>query len=166
MNYVETTLPEFDEEIANTRKVLERIPQDKLAWQAHPQSNTIGWNANHIAEILGWVEGILSAPSWDYAPTGGEPYQSPVLTSPQEILDLFDRHAAKARKAIAGVKEDQLNEPWSLLAAGTIVFTIPRWMVLRRYVLNHVIHHRAILTLYLRLNDIAVPGMYDPSEGE
>src|SRR5437868_15548162 len=88
MNYAETILPEFDREIANTRKVLERVPENKLAWQAHPKSHTIGWNANHLAEILGWVEGWLTAPSWDFAPVGGEPYQSPKLTSRQEILYL------------------------------------------------------------------------------
>ncbi len=163
MNYVETILPEFDQEITNTRKVLERVPEDKLGWKAHPNSNTIGWNANHIAEIFGWVEGMFAAPSWDYAPVGGEPYQSPSLTSPREILDLFDRNAASARKAIALAKEDQLAQPWSLLAAGAVVFTMPRGRMIRRYVLNHVIHHRAILCMYLRLNDVAVPGMYDPS---
>ena len=97
MNYAETILPEFDREMANTRKVLERVPEDKLDWQAHPKSHTIGWNANHLAEILGWVEGVLTAPSWDFAPVRGEPYQSPKLTSRQEILDLFDRNVAAAR---------------------------------------------------------------------
>ncbi|HYV39925.1 MAG TPA: DinB family protein [Gemmataceae bacterium] len=166
MNYVATMLPEFDREMANTRKVLERVPEHKLDWQAHPQSHTIGWNANHLAEILGWVDGMLMTPSWDYAPIGGEPYQSPKLTSRQEILDLFDRNAAAARKAIAAAKEDQLTQPWSLLAAGKLVFTMPRGMVIRTFVLNHLIHHRAILCVYLRLNDIPVPGMYHPSGGE
>src|SRR2546430_15197968 len=68
MNYAESILPEFDREMANTRKVLERVPENKLDWQAHPKSHTIGWNANHLAEILGWVEGALTAPSWDFAP--------------------------------------------------------------------------------------------------
>src|SRR3954465_1137635 len=88
MNYAETILPEFDREVANTRKVLERVPEDKLDWQAHSKSRTIGWNANHLAEILGWVEGWLKTRSWDFAPIGGEPYQSPKLTSRQAILDL------------------------------------------------------------------------------
>ena len=101
MNYAEAILPEFDREMANTRKVLERVPEDKLDWQAHPKSHTIGWNANHLAEIPGWVEGWLTAPSWDFVPIGGEPYQSPKLTSRQEILDLFDRNVGAARKAIA-----------------------------------------------------------------
>ena len=163
MNYAEMILPEFDREMANTRKVLERVPEDRLDWQAHAKSHTIGWNANHLAEILGWVEGILAVPSWDIAPIGGELYQSPKLTSRQEILDLFDGNVAVARKAIAAVKDDQLTQAWSLLKAGTPLLTMPRGMMIRRFVLNHLIHHRAILYVYLRLNDIPVPGMYDPS---
>jgi uncharacterized damage-inducible protein DinB len=163
MNYAETILPEFDREIANTRKVLERVPEDKLDWQVHPKSHTLGWNANHLPEILGWVEGILTAPSWDIAPIGGEPYQSPKLTSRQEILDLFDRNVAAARKAIAAVKDDQMTQPWSLLKTGTPIFTMPRAAMIRGFVLNHLIHHRAILCVYLRLNNVLVPGMYDPS---
>ncbi len=103
------------------------------------------------------------APSWDYAPIGGAPYQAPKLTSPQEILELFDRNVASARKAIVAVTEEQLTQPWSLLHAGRLIFTMPRGMVIRTFFLNHLIHHRAILCVYLRLNDIAVPGMYDPS---
>lgn len=166
INYAETILPEFDREMANTRKVLERVPETKLDWQAHPTSHTIGWNANHLAEILGWVEGWLTAPLWDFAPIGGEPYQSPKLTSRQEILDLFDRNVAAARRAIAVVKDDQMTQSWSLLWAGTPLFTMPRTTVIRRFVLNHLIHHRAILCVYLHLNNIPVPGMYDPSGDE
>jgi uncharacterized damage-inducible protein DinB len=166
MNYAGTILPEFDREIANTRKVLERVPEDKLDWQAHPKSHTIGWNANHLAEILGWVEEALTARSWDIAPIGGEPYQSPTLTSRQAILDLFDRNAAAARKAIAAAKDDEMTQPWSLLKAGTPLFTISRATMIRSFVLNHLIHHRAILCVYLRLNDIPVPGMYGPSGDE
>jgi uncharacterized damage-inducible protein DinB len=166
MNYAETILPEFDREMANTRKVLERVPEDKLDWQAHPKSHTIGWNANHLAEIPGWVEGTLTAPSWDIAPSGGEPYQPPRRTSRQEILDLFDRNVAAARKAIAAVKDDQMMQPWSLLNAGTPIFTLPRAAMIRGFVLNHLIHHRAILCVYLRLNNIPVPGMYDPTGDE
>ena len=166
MNYAATILPDFDREMANTRRVLERVPEDKLDWQIHPKSHTIGWNANHLAEIAGWVEGALTAPSWDIAPIGGEPYQSPKLTSRQGILDLFDRNVAKARKAIAVVQDDQMMQPWSLLTAGTPFFTLSRATMLRSFVLNHLIHHRAILCVYLHLNNIPVPGMYDPSGDE
>ena len=163
MNYAETILPEFDREMANTRKVLERVPEDRLDWEAHPKSHTIGWNANHLAEILGWVEGMLTAPSWDFAPIGGEPYQSPKLTSRQEILDVFDHNVAAARRAIAAAKDDQMPQPWSLLINGTPLFTIPRVDMMRTFILNHLIHHRAILCVYLRLNDISVPSMYAPT---
>ena len=162
MTYAESILPEFDQETASTRKVLECLPDDKLDWRAHPESNTIGWNANHLAEILGWVDGMLTAPSWDIAPVGGEPYQSPKLTSRREILNLFDRNVAAARRATVAVKDDEMGETWSLLYAGKPIFTLPRAVVIRRFVLNHLIHHRAHLCVYLRLNDISVPGMYHP----
>jgi uncharacterized damage-inducible protein DinB len=166
MNYAETILPEFDREMANTRKVLERVPEDKLDWQAHPKSHTIGWNANHLAEIPGWVGPTLTTPAWDIAPSGGPRYQSPKLTARKEILELFDRNVAAARKAIAAVDDDQLLQPWSLLRAGTPIFTMPRVAVIRGFVLNHLIHHRAILCVYLRLNNNPVPGMYGPSGDE
>ena len=166
MNYAATITPDFDREMANTRKVLDLVPEDKLDWKVHPQSQTIGWNANHLAEIPGWVEGALTAPSWDIAPIGGEPYQSPKLRTRQGIIDLFDRNVAAARKAIAVVQDDQMMQPWSLLNAGTPFFTLTRATMLRSFVLNHLVHHRAILCVNLRLNDIPVPGMYDPSGDE
>ena len=85
--------------MANTRKVLELVPEDKLDWKAHPKMNTIGWNANHLAEIPGWVQGTLSQDAWDIAPAAGEPYQSPKLKTRREILELFDRNVATGRKA-------------------------------------------------------------------
>ena len=166
MNYSETILPEFDQEMAKTRKVLERVPEDKLDWRAHPKSNTIGWNANHLAEIPGWVNGMLTMPSWDIAPAGGQPYQPPKLTTRQKILDLFDRNVNAARKAIAAVKDEEMAQQWSLLDGGKSFLTMPRAAMIRSFVLNHVIHHRAILCVYLRLNDIPVPGMYDPTGDE
>jgi uncharacterized damage-inducible protein DinB len=166
VSYSDAILPEFDQEMANTRKVLERVPEDKLDWKAHPKSHTIGWNANHLAEIPGWVEGTLTQPSWDIAPAGGEPYRSPTLTTRREILELFDRNVAAARKAIAAAKDEEMGQPWSLLRAGTPFFTMPRAAVIRGFVLNHLIHHRAILCVYYRLNDIPVPGLYGPSGDE
>jgi uncharacterized damage-inducible protein DinB len=163
MTYSETILPEFDKEMASTRKVLERIPEEKLDWRAHPKSNTIGWNANHIADLPSWAEFTISTPAFDIAPVGGERYQTPKLATRQEILDRFDRNAAAARKAIAAATDDVVAQPWSLLQAGTPLFTMPRSAVIRNFVLNHLIHHRAILCVYLRLNDIPVPGMYGPS---
>src|SRR5262245_23600978 len=166
MSYAETILPEFDQEMASTRKVLEQVPDDKFDWKAHPKSHTIGWNANHLPEILDWVPMILTTPSWDFAPVGGKRYESPTLTTRKAVLELFDRNVAAARKAIAAVKDEDVGKMWSLLVGGESLFTMPRAAVIRSFVLNHTIHHRAILCVYLRLNDIAVPGMYGPSGDE
>src|ERR1700726_293461 len=103
MSYAETLLPEFDQEMANTRKVLERIPDDKLDWQPHPKSHTIGWNANHVADLPNWLVVTLKTPALDFAPVGGERYPFPKLASRAEILELFDRNVAAARKAITEV---------------------------------------------------------------
>ncbi|HZU35325.1 MAG TPA: DinB family protein [Gemmataceae bacterium] len=166
MSYAAAVLPEFDREMANTRKVLERVPEDKVDWSAHPKSHTIGWNANHLAEIPGWVEATLTMPALDIAPPGGPRYESPKLTKRQAILDVFDRNVAAARKALAAVRDEDMMQPWSLLQGGQPIFTMPRAAVIRGFVLNHMIHHRAILCVYLRLNDIPVPGMYGPSGDE
>ena len=162
MSYAEQILPEFDAEMGNTRKVLENVPNDKLDWRAHPALNTIGWNANHLAEIVGWVEGTLTQPNWDIAPPDGEAYQSPALKTTAEILSLFDQNVAAARQALASVPEEKLTEMWSLLSAGQPLFTLPRAAVIRTFMLNHLIHHRAHLCVYLRLNDVELPGMYGP----
>jgi uncharacterized damage-inducible protein DinB len=164
MSYADTILPEFDHEMANTRNVLERIPDDKLDWQPHPKSHTIGWNANHVADIPNWLVMVLNTPSVDIAPAGGPAYTTPNLTSGKEILELFDRNVAAARKAITEAKD--VSSPWSLLRAGDPIFTMPRAAVIRSMVLNHLMHHRAHLLVYLRLNDIPVPGMYGPSGDE
>lgn len=166
MSYSDAILPEFDQEMASTRKVLERVPEDKFDWKAHPKSNTIGWNANHVAEIPGWVEGTLTQLEWDFAPVGGEPYRTPSLKTRKELLDFFDRNVASARAAILAVKDDELGKMWTLLQGGQVILTMPRAAVIRSFVLNHLIHHRAHLCVYLRLNDIPVPGMYGPSGDE
>jgi uncharacterized damage-inducible protein DinB len=166
MSYAETLLPEFDHEMANTRKVLERIPDDKLDWQPHPKSHTIGWNANHLANIPDWLVHALTTPEVDIAPVGGEPYSYPNATNGREILAMFDRNVTAAREAIIRANEEQMAQLWTLSHAGKPIFTMPRSAVVRQVVLNHIIHHRAILCVYLRLNDIPVPGMYGPSGDE
>src|SRR3954468_20152328 len=100
MSYADSIPPEFDQEMASTRKVLERIPDDKLGWKAHPKSNTIGWNANHVADIPNWLVLALTRSSLDVAPPDGPKYGLPAPTSRKEILELFDRNVAAARQAI------------------------------------------------------------------
>lgn len=166
MTYAESILPEFEQEMASTRKVLERIPADKLDWKPHPKSHTIGWNANHVADIISWIGKVLAQPTFDVAPVGGTAFAPLNLSDKQEILETFDRNVAAARDAIAGVKDGEIGETWTLLKAGEPVFSLPRGAMMRTYVLSHLIHHRAILCVSLRLNDIPVPGMYGPSGDE
>jgi uncharacterized damage-inducible protein DinB len=166
MSLSRSLLPEFDHEMANTRKVLERIPEDKLNWKVHERSNTIGWVGMHMAGILGWVDLTLNHDSLDIAPVGAEPYRTPVPNSRQEILDQFDKNLAAARAAIAAASDEQFMKLWSLLMKGEVVFTMPRVAVLRSFVLNHMIHHRGHLCVYLRLNDVPVPALYGPSADE
>ncbi|MHB8897322.1 MAG: DinB family protein [Thermoguttaceae bacterium] len=166
MSLSQVILPEFDQEMANTRKVLERIPEDKLDWKIHEKSNTIGWVGMHLAEIPAWAVLTLNRDSLDVAPPGGEPYRTPVATSRQEILDRFDTNVADARKAIASATDEQCSQPWTLLKGGEPLFTMPRGAMLRSFVLNHTVHHRAHLCVYLRVNDIPVPALYGPSGDE
>src|SRR5580700_250064 len=97
MSFADAILPEFDHEMANARKVLERIPEDKLDWRPHPKSNTIGWNANHVADLPNWLVETLTKPSLDIAPVGAKPYELPKLAKRQEILNLFDKNVTAAR---------------------------------------------------------------------
>lgn len=163
MSIGENWLPEFDQEMASTRKVLERIPADKLNWKAHPKSNTIGWVGMHLADIPAWIEMTLKNDELDIAPPGGEPYSMPDADSVQSILERFDKNVASGRAALASARDADFPKPWSLLKGGAVLLTMPRIAVLRSFVFNHLIHHRAHLCVYLRLNDVPVPGMYGPS---
>jgi len=166
MTYAELILPEFDQEMANTRKVLERVPDDRLGWKSTPKSNSIGWVMSHLVEIPGWVEGTLTSDTWDIAPVGGEAYKTPIFGSRQEALEAFDRNVATARKQIAVTSDAEFHKSWSLLMGGQPVITLPKSGVIRTWVLNHTIHHRAYLLSYLRQLEIPVPGMYGPSGDE
>ena len=159
-------LPEFDQEMATTRKTLERVPGDKFGWKPHPKSGTMGWLASHIATMVGWTVDTIEKESFDVAPQGAPPATMPQAHSQKELLDLFDKGVVKARAAIAGASDPTLLHTWSLLAGGKPMFTMPRIAVLRTFVMNHVIHHRAQLGVYLRLNDIPVPSVYGPSADE
>jgi len=166
MSIGQSLLPEFDAEMASTRKALERVPEDKLDWKCHEKSNTIGWVASHLVEIPGWVKPTLDNDEFDINPKDGEPYQTQMLTSVAEILELFDKNVAEAREALAGATDEMFAAPWSLTSGGEVMMTMPTGVCIRTWVLNHSIHHRAHLLVYLRLNDIPVPGVYGPSADE
>jgi uncharacterized damage-inducible protein DinB len=152
--------------MAGTRKTIERIPDDKLDWKAHPKSNTIGWVAAHLANIVKWTDYTLTSDSLDIAPPGKEPMRTPVPSSIAEILETFDKNLAISRAKLVEASDEELMKPWSLLSGGQTVLTMPKIGVLRTFVLNHSIHHRGHLCVYLRLNDIPVPALYGPSADE
>jgi uncharacterized damage-inducible protein DinB len=166
MGLSEGLLPEFDHEMANTRKTLERVPDDKLGWKPHEKSTALGRLAVHLAEMPGWTNSTIEQDSLDLAPPGGLPFKLSQANSRKEILDMFDRNVTAARAAIAGARDEHLLKPWSLLSGGRTIFTMPRIAVLRSFVMNHSIHHRAQLGVYLRLNNLPVPAIYGPSADE
>jgi uncharacterized damage-inducible protein DinB len=162
----EALLPEFDHEMAGTRKTLERLPDDKFDWKPHVKSMTVRQLAQHLALFPDWMAETFKTASFDYAPPGGEGYKPPVVNSRQELLEIFDRDLVKAREALKGASDAQLMETWTLLAGGKTIFSMPRIAVYRSMIMNHMIHHRAQLGVYLRLNDIPVPALYGPSADE
>jgi uncharacterized damage-inducible protein DinB len=159
----QSLIPEFDHEMATTRKCLERIPADKFDYKPHAKSGTMGWLAGHIGEMLNWGVATLTADSYDMNPPGGPPYQPAVHTTNEALLAAFDTHRDACRAAILGCPDADMMNPWSLLSGGQAVMTMPRIAVLRGVILNHIIHHRGQLTVYMRENDIPVPSIYGPS---
>ncbi|HEX8000381.1 MAG TPA: DinB family protein [Pyrinomonadaceae bacterium] len=166
MKLSETILPEFDHEMANTRKTLERVPGDKLDWKPHEKSTTMRGLATHLSNLPSWVVHTLNKDAMDIAPPGEPPLRATPINSTQEAVETFDKNIAAAREAIAGASNEQLLGTWSLLNGGKTIFTLPRIAVLRSFVMNHSIHHRAQLGVYLRLNDVPVPSIYGPSADE
>jgi uncharacterized damage-inducible protein DinB len=159
-------LPEFDREMAGTRRVLERVPEDKLAWKPAEKSGSMAWLAGHVAQLPQWASMILSTSELDINPPGAEPPKTELPNSRQDLLDWFDKYSAEARQALAAASDQALMEPWTLLKAGERLFSMPKIAVLRSFVMNHVIHHRGQLTVYLRLNGAPLPALYGPSADE
>lgn len=166
MTIGQTLLPEFDEEMKNTRKVLERCPDEKWNWKPHEKSGTLGWLAGHIATMVGWVPVTLTTTELDYAPVGGPAYQPPKTDNRKELLAEFDKNVKDSRAALANVSDAEMMKNWKLLAGGQEIFTMPRAACIRSMCMNHLIHHRAQLTVYFRLLNVAVPGLYGPSADE
>lgn len=159
-------LPEFDYEMASTRKTLERVPDGKSDWKPHEKSMAMGVLANHLSNIPTWTVYTIAQDSLDLEPEGNPMPPVKEAESQAERLSMFDENVAKARAAIEGASDEELFKPWSLLTNGNTILTMPKAAVLRSFVMNHLIHHRAQLGVYLRLNDIPVPSIYGPSADE
>ena len=162
----EAMLPEFDQEMANTRKTLERVPDGKFDWKPHDKSGSMGWLAGHVAGIAGWMVETIGKDSFDMAPKGVQMQPPPPPKTRKELLEAFDKNVVNARKALAGANDAHLLKPWSFMNNGQVLFSMPRIACLRTWVMNHIIHHRAQLGVYLRLNNIPVPAIYGPSADE
>ena len=166
MTIAETFLADFKMEMANTRRMLECIPDDALEFQPHSKSMTLGRLAGHIAEMARWGADTAEVDELDIQPPTGDGYKPLTAESRASVLEFFDRSVAEATGAIGRVSNDGMSTPWTLKAQGNPIFTMPRINVLKSMVLSHIIHHRAQLSVYLRMNDVAVPGMYGPSADE
>ena len=166
MGLSDALLPEFDQEMKNTRKTLERVPEDKFGWKPHEKSWAMGGLATHIANLPSWIVLAINQDSLDLAPGGVPTPPLQAVKSRQELLAVFDKNIAAARAAIAGASDAHMMKPWSLLRNGQSLMTVPKIAVLRSFVMNHGIHHRAQLGVYLRLNDVPVPAIYGPSADE
>jgi uncharacterized damage-inducible protein DinB len=162
MPIADMLLPEFDHEMATTRKLLERVPDDKLEWRPHEKSFPLGHLAQHIATIPLWGSITLEETALDTAVVR----DNPPLASRAEILAAFDRQAATVRAQLAGKTDAELMVPWSLKKGTTTLFTMPRVSVWRNFVMNHLVHHRGQLSVYLRMQDVPLPAIYGPSADE
>ena len=166
MSISEALLPEFDQEMANTRKLLACVPEEIPEYKPYEKSMPLGRLAGHVAELPNWAVNTIRLTTLDLTPASGEGFKAFFATSRAGLLETFDKNVSEAREAIAGASDEDLQVIWSLVYRGHTVLQMPRIAVLRSVVMNHLIHHRAQLGVYLRLNDIPIPGMYGPSADE
>ena len=163
MPIAQALLPEFDHEIATTRSLLERVPEDRADFRPHPRSTALGPLAVHVANLVGLGTRIVSLTEVDMNPPGGPGFTPPRFSTTAALLETFDANAAKSREAIAGASDQALMETWTLKNGGSTIFAMPRAAVLRTMVMNHMIHHRGQLSVYLRLRDVPLPSIYGPT---
>lgn len=162
MSLVDSLLPEFDHEMTTTRRLLERVPEDRLDWKPHARSSSLGGLATHVANLPHWGTITVTKTELDLAAGGvNDP-----LTTRAELVTTFDRHVATARAALAASTDAELMAPWSLKRGGHTIFSMPRVGVWRSFVMSHLIHHRGQLSVYLRMHDVALPSIYGPSADE
>jgi len=160
MSIADALLPEFDQEMATTRKVIERVPTDKGKFKPHPKSFSLGHLTQLVAGMPGWITNAVTETSLDL---GGYPGYSYERT--EDLVKSFDKHVKEARKAIASAKDSDFKINWSLKRGEQVFFTAPRAVIVRQTI-NHLVHHRGQLTVYLRLVDVPVPSIYGPTADE
>lgn len=159
----ELLLPELDDELRVTRTVLERVPDDRPDWKPHPKAFPMAHLAQLVARLPAWVRMTMKQSELDLAPRDGPRYPGYSTESTATLLAEFDRNAADALAALREATNADYDVPWTLKRGGEALFTMPRYRILRWMVLNHLVHHRAQLGMYLRMTDVAVPEMYGPT---
>jgi uncharacterized damage-inducible protein DinB len=157
-------LSEYDDEIAITRRLLDRLNDAAFAWKPHDRSMSLGDLAAHLANIPHWGTSILCRDTYDLERDHTAPTTD--LPSRADVLSTFNRHAAEARQALVGRSDAELVAPWSLLRDGELVMSLPRATAVRRFLLNHLVHHRGQLTVYLRMQNVPLPPLYGPTADE
>jgi uncharacterized damage-inducible protein DinB len=158
----DTLLTEFDHEMGTTRRLLERIPDEKFDWKPHQKSMTLGGLATHLSNLPNWGTTILNDASYDLA--AGPPNLTQAA-SRGDVLAHFDTAAARTRAALDKT-DAELGAQWKLKRGDQELFSLPRAAAFRTFVLYHVVHHRGQLSVYLRLNDVPVPAIYGPTADE
>jgi uncharacterized damage-inducible protein DinB len=153
-------IAEFDQEMTTTRRLLERVPSDKAQWKPHPKSFALGHLAQLVTWIPGWVTNTLTQPKLDFLTAPKYSFETTAT-----LLSGFDKNVREARAALSSCKDEDFAMPWSLTRGDQVLFTAPRATVVRTHV-NHLIHHRGQLTVYLRLNDVPLPSIYGPTADE
>ncbi len=163
MSIAERLLPEFDSEMKTTRTLLEVLPEDQATWKPHPKSFSLADLATHVANLVTWTGATMRDTELDLSPPGGPAWTPPKYSSKQALLETFDQNVAEARAALAASPDEAFSVAWTLKNGGHEIFSMPRIACMRFFIMNHLIHHRGQLSVYLRLLDVPLPRIYGPT---
>jgi uncharacterized damage-inducible protein DinB len=166
MPIVDTLLPEFDHEFATARELIERVPDASLAWKPHQKSMSLGELATHVANLAFWCSMTIAKDFYDLAANDDPEARLTAAASRDELVKTFDEKVKTARGQLAQTTDAQMMAPWSLKHGDHVIFTMPRVSALRTFVMNHMIHHRGQLSVYLRMQDVPLPSIYGPTADE
>ncbi|MBI4881772.1 MAG: DinB family protein [Planctomycetes bacterium] len=163
MDIVDPIIAEFESEAATTRRMLERVPEKQLGWKPHAKSMSLGELASHIAHSFTWLASIVAQDELEFDPARHVPW---VAASKRELLDAFDKNVAQGVSVLRGVPDKKMLAPWTMTTAAKKLFSMPRVAVVRMFTVNHHIHHRGQLSVYLRLRDVPLPQVYGSTADE
>jgi uncharacterized damage-inducible protein DinB len=166
MKMTELFLADLEREAASTRRTLERVPEGRYDWKPHEKSMPLGYLATIVATILGWIQFMVEEDQLDMTPQGDSKHKPQKLTTRAELVAALDDAVAKSRKALENTTDEHLLTTWRFVVGGQVASENPRHIMIRDAVFSHLAHHRGQLTVYLRLNEAAVPALYGPSADE